>query len=353
MEKPMNNTNVFFLGTQRDVRVYRGKDDRWEERGRHLSGVADCLDGSKRRPEMIFCGILKDGLYRTTDAGNNWARIFQGDVRAVTVDPTDDRVVYVGTEPVHLYRSENMGETWQELTNLLDLPDEVKRHWKSPQPQYQGHVRHIFIDRDDPQILYLSIEHGGVVRTFDGGKIWEDVSKGIDYLDIHKISNDPVRKDLYFMTSARGFFRSTDPARGWTRIENNGITRDYFHDFMFLPGRPPAMLIATANGSPGHWNRPGTAQSAIFRSLDAGQTWHQVGDGLPETMDKMVWVFASPPNDPGQVYAGYGQSDKGQAETRKMPTGLGAIWFSPDVGNGWREIELGELPPVRAMWIAC
>jgi photosystem II stability/assembly factor-like uncharacterized protein len=61
-------------------------------------------------------------------------------------------------------------------------------------------VRHISVDPEDSQILYISIEHGGIVRTFDGGKTWEDVSKGIDYLDIHKISNDPVRKDLYFMT---------------------------------------------------------------------------------------------------------------------------------------------------------
>ena len=125
MEKQMNNTNVFVLGTQRGVRVYRGKDDRWEETGRHLSGVADCLAGSQRHSETTLCGVLNDGLYRTTDAGRSWVRIFGGDVRAVTVDPTDDCVVYIGTEPVHLYRSENTGETWEELKNLLDLPEEI------------------------------------------------------------------------------------------------------------------------------------------------------------------------------------------------------------------------------------
>jgi hypothetical protein len=352
MEKPMNDANVFFLGTQRGVRVYRGKDDRWEEQGRHLSGVADCLAGSKRRPETVFCGTLNDGLYRTTDAGHNWMRIFEGDVRAVTIDPTDDRVVYVGTEPVHLYRSEDSGETWAELKNLLDLPEKIKRNWVSPQPNHAGHIRDIHIDRNDPQLLYLSIEHGGIVRSFDGGDSWEDVSSGIDYLDIHKVSNDPIRRDLYFVTSARGFFSSTDPSRGWTRIEQSGITRDYFHDFLFLDGKVPVMLIATGNESPGHWNRPGLAQSAIFRSVDGAQSWHQVGDGLPESMEKMVWTLSSPPANSTQVYAGYGQSDKGQAETRKMPTGNGAAWFSPDRGDSWREIKLGELPPVRAMAIS-
>lgn len=348
----MNNENVFFLGTQKGVRIFRGQDDQWEEVGRYLSGVADCLEGSVSHPEVVYCCILHDGLYRTRDAGKTWEQVFEGDVRSVAVDPSDNRVVYIGTEPVHLYRSENSGDNWGELKGLLALPEEIKRNWKSPQPDHHGHVRHIFIDPANPQCLYLSIEHGGIVRSFDRGKTWEDVSKGIDYLDIHKVSHHPIQKDLYFVTSARGFFRSTDPSQGWTRIEGEGITRDYFHDFLFLTGEPLVMLIATAKQSPGNWNRPGMSQSAIFRSLDGGETWQQVGDGLPESMEKMVWTLGSPPGNPGQVYAGYGQSDKGQAETRKMPTGLGAIWFSPDRGGSWRAIKVGELQPVRAMWIS-
>jgi hypothetical protein len=69
-------------------------------------------------------------------------------------------------------------------------------------------------------------------------------------------------------------------------------------------------------------------------------------------MEKMVWALASSPVDPTYVYAAYGQSDKGQAETRKMPTGPGAVWFSPDRGSSWREISIGELPAVRSLWIA-
>jgi photosystem II stability/assembly factor-like uncharacterized protein len=348
----MKDASRFFLGTQKGVRVYRGKDDQWDEVGLHLSGVADCVEGSKSHPELIFCGILHDGLYRSCDAGAGWARIFEGDVRSVAVDPANDDVVYVGTEPVHLYRSDDRGDHWEELKALLDLPNEVRSNWKSPQPEHDGHVRHIQIDVDRPQSIYLSIEHGGIVRSLDHGKTWEDISRGIDYLDIHKVWNDPTYKDLYFVTSARGFFRSTDPTRGWTRIEERGITRDYFHDFIFLEGEPPVMLIATAEGSPGHWNRPGMARSAIFRSWDGGQSWRQVGDGLPKSMEKMVWALASPPGNPNQVYAGYGQSDKGQAETRKMPTGFGAVWFSPDRGDTWREIKTGELPAVRAMWVS-
>ena len=74
---------------------------------------------------------------------------------------------------------------------------------------------------------------------------WEDVSKGIDYLDIHVIANFPKRTDRYYVASARGFFTSDKPEDGWVRAEN-GLTRDYFHDFLFLPaqrdGEQPTML---------------------------------------------------------------------------------------------------------------
>jgi photosystem II stability/assembly factor-like uncharacterized protein len=89
-------------------------------------GRRRCLEGSKRHPETVYCCVLHDGVYRTSDAGTSWEHIFEGDARAVAVDPSDDGVVYVGTEPVRLYRSEDRGDTWEELKNLLGLPDEVQ-----------------------------------------------------------------------------------------------------------------------------------------------------------------------------------------------------------------------------------
>ena len=109
---------------------------------------------------------------------------------------------------------------------------------------------------------------------------WEDVSKGIDYLDIHVIANLPKRKDRYYVASARGFFTSDKPEDGWVRAEN-GLTRDYFHDFLFLPperdGEQPTMLIATADASPGFWRRENRgARAAMFKSTDGAESWTRI-----------------------------------------------------------------------------
>ena len=91
-------------------------------------------------------------------------------------------------------------------------------------------------------------------------------AKAFGYLDIHVIANFPTLRDRYFVASARGFFTSDKPEIGWVRAEN-GLTRDYFHDFVFLEpesaSESPAMLIATADGSPGFWRRENRGARAL------------------------------------------------------------------------------------------
>jgi photosystem II stability/assembly factor-like uncharacterized protein len=201
-----------YAGTQEGLFIWRSKNGSWEKVAVFFeTGTIDSIDGLRSQPNVIYLGVTQDGLHRTDNAGKNWRRVFEGNVRAVTVDPTDEQVIYVGIEPIHLYRSEDGGKSWEELTGVQDLPVQVKAQWSYPRPPHREHVRHIFVHPDDPKILHVCLEHGGIIRSFDRGRSWQDVSGGIDYLDIHHISSAPSRKDLYFVATARGFFKSTDP----------------------------------------------------------------------------------------------------------------------------------------------
>jgi len=348
----MANAVRIYAGTQEGLLVWRSKNGSWEEVGSFFKdGTIDAIDGPHGQPNTVYMGVTQDGLYRTDDAGTSWRRVFEGNVRAVTIDPTDNRVVYVGTEPIQLYRSEDGGKNWEELRALQDLPQEIKKNWRFPRPPYREHVRHIFLHSDDPNTLYVCLEHGGIVRSFDRGKTWEDVSKGIDYLDIHHISSAPGRRDLYFVATARGFFRTTDPAMGWERAES-GFTRDYFHDFVFLPGNPPVMLVATADKSPGYWDRPERAEGAVFRSTNLADSWERVGVGkwLPDHMTQMVWALTQNPAEPSVVYAGLGAVSRGRSSDPNQ-RGSGDILVSHDRGNTWERLPF-ELPANRVLWVA-
>ncbi len=342
-----------YAGTQHGLIVWRSKNGSWEEVSRGFKeGIVDSIHGCRQHPERVFVGVTHNGLYRTQDGGQHWVKVLECDIRSVTVDPTSDDVVYAGVEPVGLYRSEDRGENWVELSSLKELPEAVRENWRFPQPPHQGHVRNIFVHPDDPKIIYLCIEHGGVVRSFDRGKRWEDVSKGIDYLDIHVILNLPRRFDRYFLATARGFFTADDPARGWVRAEN-GLTRDYFHDFLFLSppheGEEPTMLLATADKSPGFWRREGRgARAALFKSADCAQSWQQIGKGLADDLDPMVWALVHHPHDPNAVFAGLGAVARGHASGSG---GAGTILVSRDRGESWQELSI-QLPADRVLWAA-
>lgn len=366
-----------YAGTWDGVVVLRTRGDSCEVLSRGLQGgIVGALGGSPRRPERVFVGMVGDGLYRSEDGGQRWRQVLAGDFRSVAVDPTDDRVVYAGTDPVHLYRSEDGGDTWEELASLQRLPEETHRKlgeaepadmeahrqrdfrhrrqdWWFPVPPHQGHVRQIFIHPDDPNLLLLAIEHGGVALSADRGRTWEDVSQGIDYLDIHYVSSLPHRFDRYFVSSARGFYATDDPRQGWSRAEN-GCTRSYFHDILFLPpadGGDPAMVVTTADGSPGHWpatrermgwdHRQRGALAALFKSEDCAQSWQRLGagGGLPEEMQPMIWALSAHPLDRDGIFAAVGESST--VPTPSRACGQGSVMASADRGATWRTLATG------------
>ena len=169
-------------------------------------------------------------------------------------------MVYAGLGPVQLMRSEDGGDSWENLESLQQMPDEVQNQWCVPGP-YVGvqfpHVCNIFIHPDESDLLLLTLEHGGVVRSEDRGKTWEDASSGIDYLDMHHIYNYPGSKDRYYVSCARGFFRSERPrtavgdgsrkaCRGATPRSTATPTTWYF-----LPGETPRMMVLRRARLPG------------------------------------------------------------------------------------------------------
>ena len=150
-----------YAGTQHGLIVWRSAANGWQEVARHFAdGIIDSIHGCNQSSETVFVGVTHDGLYRTVDGGQSWAKVFEGDIRSVSVDPTDDKVVYTGIEPVGLFRSEDGGDRWQEITSLKALPQSVRKNWWYPQAPHHGHVRNIHIHPDDSKTIYLCLEHG-------------------------------------------------------------------------------------------------------------------------------------------------------------------------------------------------
>jgi len=317
------------------------------------------LSGCKKRPEIVFAAVAFDGGYRTEDAGKSWAKIMDGDVRTFTIDPHDERTVYMGIGPIRLFRSDDAGKNWEPLDGMLAVPDEAKKKWDVP-ARLRGvespHVRHIFIHPDDPNLLYVLLEHGGVLLSRDRGKTWYDRSSGIDYVDMHYIENFPGSKERYYASSARGFYRSDNSGEHWRRVETGmpwGYTElySYSHEWHFLPGQTPRMVLCGGKGSPGVWHREKIhPHGCILLSDDSGESWRTAAHGLNKENPWMPWVLLHHPTDPNALFAGMGDGARGYGFDARI-AGKGAFYTSRDRGESWEPV-LRDTPSILTAWVA-
>jgi photosystem II stability/assembly factor-like uncharacterized protein len=335
-----------YVGTGSGLIVLAEEDGGWRPERTTLDGKPIGPLVTSPETGTLFAAVPHEGIYASSDAGRTWDHSFAGDVRSLSADPSS-RTIYAGTEPVHLFRSDDAGDHWAEVEGLQRMPEEIKEQWWFPVYPHEPHVLSIHVDQNDSNIIYLGLEHGGIVRTDDGGERWVDISEGIEYLDIHMVASDPRRRNLVYAATARAFYRSEDFGRDWV-LSEEGLTRDYMHDFLVRPGPQTSLFMTTGNGTPPAWLRDSGAEAAIYHSDDGGQSWRQLGGGLPASANRMVWALVGDPADERRLYAGMG--DYAPVLVDKDAAG-GDVWSTMDLGETWTKVY--EAPaPVRTLCVS-
>lgn len=129
----------------------------------HIHSLA--MDAAGRN---FFLGA-HNGLFRSEDGGRSWKRVALPtkhshlDVMAVTPDPKDPKIIYVGTHEGGVFKSTDGGATWKEANNGLGGLD----------------VHGLAIDPNDGKLHAAVREKGeGIYRTPNGGGKWIRVDDG-------------------------------------------------------------------------------------------------------------------------------------------------------------------------------
>lgn len=85
------------------------------------------------------------------------------------------RVLYAGTAPAGLFRSEDLGKTWDPVLGINE-----HRSRKDWQPGAGGMSMHsIQVDPHDPNRLYVAISAAGAFRSDDAGESWKPINQCI------------------------------------------------------------------------------------------------------------------------------------------------------------------------------
>ena len=97
--------------------------DGWTVEHSLRDSTAHCLALDPNDPDTVYVGLGAGGVRKTTDGAVTWVDVGLADqqVFSVAVGAVDG-AIYAGTEPSALFRSDDDGATWRELTGLLALP---------------------------------------------------------------------------------------------------------------------------------------------------------------------------------------------------------------------------------------
>jgi photosystem II stability/assembly factor-like uncharacterized protein len=298
---------------------------RWaiEEHLRRRS--SDCVAVDPRDPARVYCGTAGSGLFRSRDSGRNWEPVGPGINHSVmtAVAVSSGRadgfgIVYAGSEPSAVFRSETGGDTWEDLAALRTLPSAST--WSFPPRPQTHHVRWIEPDVGAADHVFVAIEAGAFVRTFDGGRSWHDRVRGGPY-DTHRAVTHPLAPGRIYSAAGDGYFESHDAGESW-RSPEDGLRYRYLVDVAVDPADPENVVVSAADG-PFVAYQPDSAETYVYRRI-AGNRWEQAMNGLPDARGTTASRFATHASEPGVIYA---------ANNR-------GLFRSDDAGRNWRALDV-------------
>jgi photosystem II stability/assembly factor-like uncharacterized protein len=272
-----------------DKSFYEGLE--WRNIGPYRGGRSLGSTGSPGRPNEYYFGATGGGLWKTTDGGNEWAPVTDGQITsssvgAVAVAETNPDIVYIGMGEVQLrgsitqgdgvYKTKDGGKTWRHLgLKETQAIARIRIHPTNPDIVYVAALGH----------PYGENEERGVFRSKDGGTTWEKilfVSNKAGAVDLIIDRNDP--KVLYASTwqvyrKAWKMWGGGPDCKLWKSVDGG----DTWIDLTNNPGMPTGPIGKIGvTVSPADSNRVWAIVEAneggVFRSDDAGKTWERTND---------------------------------------------------------------------------
>ena len=274
---------------QFDPSLFHGMQ--WRMIGPFRGGRTVAISGVPGAPNIFYIGVNNGGIWKSIDYGQTWQPIFDGQptgsIGALAVAPSEPNTIYVGS-----------GEG-------LRRPD---------------------LSTGD-----------GIYKSLDAGKSWQHLGLR-DAQQIGAVVVDPRDANRVFVAALghpygpndeRGVFRSTDGGQTWRRVLGKNPDLGAI-DLAIDPKNPQVVFASLWASRRPPWTTGGAytgVGSGLFKSIDGGDTWTEITQGLPGGKNIGRIGIAIAPSDPTRMYA---IVDSATA---------GGVYRSDDAGESWLRVN--------------
>lgn len=249
---------------------------------------------------------------------------------AVTGVPGEPNLFYMGATGGGVWKTLDGGRSWENISDGY----------------FGGSIGAVEVAKSDPNVIYVgggektlrgNVSSGyGLWKTEDGGKTWASAglkkSRHVPRIRIHPTNADVVYAavlgNIYKPTQDRGIYKSTDGGKTWSKklFVNN---QSGFVDLILDPNNPRILYASSwrAQRTPYSLSSGGDG-SALWKSTDSGETWTEISknEGFPTDTLGIIGVTVSPKNSE-RVWALVENKEKG------------GLYRSEDGGKKWTQVN--------------
>jgi hypothetical protein len=251
-------------------------------------------------------------------------------------------LLWCGTIPGGLFRSDDGGTTWQIVDSLWRHP--MRNKWFGGGADYPG-IHSICVDPRDRQRVTVGVSCGGAWVTTDGGQTWNCQATGMfaNYMpperqkdpniqDPHRVVQCPAQPDMLWAQHHNGVFRTVDNCQSWQEVKD--IPPSVFGFAVAVHPRDgnTAWFIPAIKDEK---RIPVDGKVVVTRTRDGGKTFDVLRNGLPqEHAYDLVFRHALDIDETGNCLA-FGST-------------TGSAWISEDQGDHWQCLG-NHLPPIMSV----
>ncbi|MBL4657885.1 MAG: glycosyl hydrolase, partial [Flavobacteriales bacterium] len=318
------------------------------------SGRIGDIAVNPNKTSEYYVAVASGGVWKTTNAGNTYNPIFDGEgsysIGCVTIDPGNEHVVWVGTGENNNQRSVAYGD------GIYKSVDGGKS-WENKGLKTSEHIGKIIVDPRNSAVVYVAAMgplwkkggERGVYKTIDGGEKWTRVLNIDEYTGVTDIVMDPRDPDVLYAAAEQrmrhvftyigggpgsGIHKSTDGGKTWNKLKSGLPKVDVGRIGLAISPVNPDYVFAIIEAS--------DKKGGFFRSTNRGGSWKKMGDYStsgnyyqeiicdPKDVDKIfsmnTWLHHT--EDGGKTFKKTGEKDK-HVDNH-------CIWIDPTNTDHWR-----------------